>query len=175
MPRGYGRAGDRGCRRDGTGGGPGDGPGGGPGTGPGLRGLLEPAVLAALGTHPAHGYDLRDSLEALTAGAVAIDPGGLYRLLRRLEEDGLVSSAWESGDHGPQRRTYRLTDDGREVLRCWVTRLEARRRAIDAIVAAAGATAARHAHHRDPARPDRDRTAADHDTGIPEEAHDDAR
>lgn len=120
------------CRRGGGGGG-----GGGDGHGGGMRWLLEPAILSALGAHPAHGYDLRLSLDELTDGFLGVDPGGLYRQLRRMEDDGLVASAWESGEHGPQRRTYQLTEEGLDVLRCWIDRLGARRSAIDGILAAA--------------------------------------
>lgn len=113
--------------------------GGGDRHGGGMRGLLEPALLAAIAARPAHGYDLRVSLEDLTAGALSIDAGGLYRVLRRMEDDGLVASTWQDGEHGPQRRTYHLTADGLDVLRCWIDRLHARRHAIDGILAAARA------------------------------------
>lgn len=102
-----------------------------------MRGLLEPAILAALGARPGHGYELRASLDASTAGLLEVDPGGLYRILRRMEGDGLVASAWETGDHGPQRRTYRLTEKGVGELRCWIERLGARRAVIDGITASA--------------------------------------
>lgn len=102
-----------------------------------MRGLLEPAILAALGARPGYGYELRASLDESTAGLLAVDPGGLYRVLRRMEDDGLVASSWESGEHGPQRRTYELTEDGFEALRGWIDRLDVRRTVIDAIAAAA--------------------------------------
>ena len=91
-----------------------------PGTGAraSLR-LLEPIVLTMLATKPAHGYDLRKSIEDLTGGLVDADPGSVYRLLRRLEDDGFVESAWAAGEHGPQRRTYSLTDDGLGLLAHW--------------------------------------------------------
>lgn len=111
--------------------------GGRRGGGRGARWLLEPAVLATLGAGPTHGYDVRVALDDLTAGLAGTDPGGLYRLLRRMEDDGLVVSTWEAGKHGPQRRTYRLTDDGRDVLADWLPRLRARRRSIDEVLAAA--------------------------------------
>ncbi|WP_149204950.1 metal ABC transporter permease [Actinotalea subterranea] len=102
----------------------------------GGAGLLDPAILASLGLVPAHGYDLRSSIEELTGGFLSVDPGGLYRALRRLEEDGLVESAWAQGDHGPQRRIYRLSADGREALAQWSDGLVARGRAIDGILRA---------------------------------------
>jgi DNA-binding PadR family transcriptional regulator len=81
-----------------------------------------------------HGYDLRAEVEHMTCGFLVVDPGGLYRALRRMEDDGLVVSTWTEGEHGPQRRTYRITDDGRELLGAWAERLTARRTALDGIL-----------------------------------------
>ena len=105
------------------------------GLGGGRGGLVEPAVLTVLTGGPVHGYDLRAALDEATCGFLVVDPGGLYRLLRRMEEDGLVTSAWVEGDHGPQRRTYQLTADGHEALAAWRPRLLARRHAIDNLLA----------------------------------------
>lgn len=96
--------------------------------------MLEPAVLAALTTATSHGYDLRAAVEDLTCGFLVVDPGGLYRTLRRMEEDGLVVSTWTEGEHGPQRRTYRLTPDGLEALALWTDRLAAQRTALEGIL-----------------------------------------
>jgi len=107
------------------------GRGGGGGVGRGS--LLEPAVLATLATATSHGYDLRAEVEELTGGFLVVDPGGLYRALRRMEDDGFVVSTWTEGEHGPQRRIYRITDDGREALGAWAERLVAWRTALDGI------------------------------------------
>jgi PadR family transcriptional regulator PadR len=78
------------------------------------RNFLRPCVLLLLREDPAHGYDL---LERLTAfGFVESDPGGLYRMLRKLEDEGLVRSAWERSTSGPDRRRYELTRAGMEEL-----------------------------------------------------------
>ena len=102
--------------------------------GNGKGALLEPAVLAALARSEAHGYDLIRTIEEMTNGSVTPDAGGLYRMLRRLEGDGLVSSTWEGGDAGPQRREYTLSDTGRELLRHWLQHLTQRRAALDALI-----------------------------------------
>lgn len=101
--------------------------------GRGRASLLEPAVLAAVGAEGAHGYDIRGAIERMTDGALCVDPGGLYRVLRRLEEDGLVTSRWEEGEAGPQRRTYRLTEDGKHALGHWADHLRERERAMAAV------------------------------------------
>jgi len=80
-----------------------------------LMGLTIPAVLLLLSEHPYHGYALRDTLD--TSGLVAeVDFGNLYRTLRRMETNGLVTSHWEQGD-GPGRRVYSITDNGRRHLK----------------------------------------------------------
>jgi PadR family transcriptional regulator PadR len=108
-PRGRGR----------RGGGPGlcGGPGGGgQGGGRYRRSVLEVAILASLAESTAHGYNLVDQIEALTGNLVCIDPGSMYRLLRDLEEQGLVSSSWQVPESGPSRRVYQINEQGLEAL-----------------------------------------------------------
>lgn len=78
------------------------------------RSFLRPCLLLLLREQPAHGYELLERLRLF--GFDGSDPGGLYRTLRQLEEDGLVRSAWEPSSNGPQRRIYELTRSGMEEL-----------------------------------------------------------
>jgi PadR family transcriptional regulator len=93
----------------------------------------EPAVLLLLRERPAHGYELLDALPPLT-GDARVDMGNLYRVLRALEEDGLVRSEWEADAPGPARRTYELTADGRRLLDEWASALRHSRARIDAFL-----------------------------------------
>jgi len=96
--------------------------------GGGQGALVEPAALAALLSGGAHGYDLRRGINEMTNGEIDVDPGGLYRVLRRMEEDGFVVSHWVEGDSGPQRRDYQLTQEGRELAEGWIAHLRERER-----------------------------------------------
>jgi PadR family transcriptional regulator, regulatory protein PadR len=78
------------------------------------KNFLRPCLLLLLREHPAHGYDLLERLHAF--GFDRSDPGGLYRALRALEQEGFVRSTWEKSDTGPDRRTYSLTRAGGEEL-----------------------------------------------------------
>ena len=78
------------------------------------RAYLRPCLLLLLSEGGSHGYDLLDQVRAL--GLVGADAGGLYRTLRSMERDDLVSSWWEPSQSGPARRTYALTEAGRESL-----------------------------------------------------------
>lgn len=90
----------------------------------------EPALLLLLRERPAHGYELLDQLPELT-GEARVDMGNLYRVLRALEEDGLVTSHWEAGEPGPAKRTYELTAEGRRLLDEWAAALGRSRERID--------------------------------------------
>jgi PadR family transcriptional regulator PadR len=78
------------------------------------RNYLRPCLLLLLGEGTSHGYELLDQVAAL--GLDHADPGGLYRCLRAMDEEGLVRSVWQPSTTGPARRTYALTDEGREWL-----------------------------------------------------------
>ena len=78
------------------------------------RNYLRPCLLLMLAEGTSHGYELLDQIGELGLGRV--DPGGLYRCLRAMDEDGLVRSSWQPSPSGPARRTYELTDEGREWL-----------------------------------------------------------
>lgn len=78
------------------------------------RNYLRPCLLLLLAEGASHGYELLEQLNAL--GVERVDPGGVYRCLRAMDEEGLVRSAWEPSTAGPARRTYSLTDEGRAQL-----------------------------------------------------------
>src|SRR3954462_9870709 len=86
--------------------------------------FTEPALLLLLREHPAHGYDLLERLPELT-GEQRVEMGNLYRLLRGLEEEGLVTSTWADG-----KRTYQLTTHGSTLLDQWVEALRRSRERI---------------------------------------------
>lgn len=94
-----------------------------------FRDFLIPYVLLALSVQRAHGYFIEQYLRGL--GLANVEMSTLYRTLRQLERDGLVSSTWEPGPDGPARRIYSLTDAGRWWLDAGATMLESYRTLID--------------------------------------------
>jgi len=79
--------------------------------------LLRPVVLLLVSESPVHGYALVELLGEL--GVRPKGAGNLYRELRALEEQKLITSFWEASQtRGPARRVYRLTArGGRELER----------------------------------------------------------
>ena len=97
----------------------------GPCDGGSLDRLIQPAILTVLaGSDGLHGYELdrRLSDSPMMRGRKP-DLAGVYRLLRRMEERGLVAGEWDMSEPGPPKRVYHVTDGGLECLGRWVRTL----------------------------------------------------
>ena len=70
-----------------------------------------------------HGYELIERLPEVAGNETRIDVGNLYRVLRALEEEGIVSSEWSAELPGPAKRTYELTEAGSRLLDLWAESL----------------------------------------------------
>ena len=83
-------------------------------------------LLLALAAEERHGYGLVQAVAEHTSGLLVLDPGNLYRVIKRLLADGLVA---ESGQREPadaggeRRRYYRITPLGGRVLAAELERL----------------------------------------------------
>jgi len=75
------------------------------------RGVILLAVLSRLDQEQ-YGYSL---IKSLTEAGLEIDQGTLYPLLRRLESQGLLQSAWRIETDRP-RRYYVMSAEGRQLL-----------------------------------------------------------
>jgi DNA-binding PadR family transcriptional regulator len=74
-------------------------------------------ILLALGDGERHGYAIMQEALRRSDGEVQLEPGTLYRALRRMREAGLVTETTGRGQDGgdERRRYYRLTALGRRV------------------------------------------------------------
>ncbi|MFZ5633235.1 MAG: PadR family transcriptional regulator [Bacillota bacterium] len=81
-----------------------------------------------------HGYELIQKLNQMDCIDGELEAATVYRMLRRMEQDGLIVSRWEHGEFGPARRQYELTVQGRKSLDDWATALKARVKQIEAFI-----------------------------------------
>jgi len=86
--------------------------------------FLEPCLLLLLCQEPSHGYELIQRLCDFGFEPETQDPGHIYRHLRRLEGEGMVTSRWETGDSGPAKRLYQVTSEGKELLAAWTDTIQ---------------------------------------------------
>jgi len=77
------------------------------------KGVLEMCVLALVSGGDNYAYDIASRM----AEAVGMGEGTIYPLMRRMQNDGLVSTYLQESESGPPRKYYRLTKSGALALK----------------------------------------------------------
>jgi PadR family transcriptional regulator PadR len=67
-----------------------------------------------------YGYQIAKQLQGAAPDANVVKQGALYPVLRNMSASGLLASRVVPSYSGPPRRYYRITDEGRTVLRQWL-------------------------------------------------------
>jgi len=86
---------------------------------------LRGALLGLLLQRPGHGGDLVSRLKGRLGETWRIDVTDVYRLLRRLEEEGLATSVQEhrGGNDRRTRMVYHPTEHTAKAVTCWMETL----------------------------------------------------
>lgn len=83
-----------------------------------LQRFLQPCLLLLLKVKPSYGYELLENLRQFGFDELP-DPATAYKNLRLMEEEGWVTSQWDTAGPGPARRIYRVTPEGEDLIRSW--------------------------------------------------------
>nr|MDH3083352.1 PadR family transcriptional regulator [Bacillus subtilis] len=81
-----------------------------------VKGSTVILVLTLLNERPMYGYELVKEMGSRGGNELQMKEGTLYPSLHKLERQGYISSYWEKQEKGPDRKYYRITDEGKEVL-----------------------------------------------------------
>jgi len=76
------------------------------------KGVLELCVLTLLSRSDAYGYEIASKLMQ----DVGMGEGTIYPLMRRMQDDGLVSTYLVEAPSSPPRKYYRMTERGKKTL-----------------------------------------------------------
>jgi PadR family transcriptional regulator PadR len=87
--------------------------------------LIQPNILILLAKKKLHGYSIVKELEKkdLFKGE-SPDNTGVYRALKKLEENGFVQFEWDTEGTGPAKKIFTITKQGRSCLSNWGVTLE---------------------------------------------------
>lgn len=89
------------------------------------KGVLDMIVLRLICEEDTYGYRLLQKLEQRGGGFFNLKEGTLYPVLYRLEDAGLIQSAWQAaeGKRAAPKKYYSATEEGwqayREYHRVW--------------------------------------------------------
>lgn len=91
--------------------------------------LLDACVLGVLSIEPTYGYDLTQKIQ----GTIDVSESTLYPVLRRLLKDGKLSTYDEPFD-GRNRRYYKITDEGKELLKSYTDDWQTYKTSIEKLI-----------------------------------------
>ncbi|MFD8589741.1 PadR family transcriptional regulator [Streptomyces sp. NPDC059637] len=77
-------------------------------------------LLGLLAAGPSHGYDLKRRHDERFPQARPLAYGQVYSTLQRMVRDGLAEVEGSESDGGPERTTYRRTEEGARTLHLWL-------------------------------------------------------
>ena len=86
------------------------------------RGQLTFWVLLSLRQSPKHMAEIRSWITNITDNTITVEERSLYRALQRYYDVELVTYDTAEGDRGPERKVYKLTKIGENVLNKFVDR-----------------------------------------------------
>src|SRR5437867_2236891 len=104
-----------------------------------LKGVLDLAVLAVLAQEEGYGYDVVRRLRG--AGLDEVGDASVYGTLRRLFQQGRLTSYVVPSEEGPHRKYYGLNRSGRDFLAQATKQWDAFTEAMDALLKAKEAAA----------------------------------
>jgi PadR family transcriptional regulator PadR len=80
------------------------------------KGYIRIATLILLSKKPHHGYELMKEIKVRSKGFWKPTAGGMYPILRDLQESGYIKGQWDD-ETRRRKRTYKITASGRTVLK----------------------------------------------------------
>jgi transcriptional regulator len=81
------------------------------------QGSLDMLILRTLQLGSKHGYAIARHLHVASNAYFQVEEGSLYPALHRLEQRGLVSSAWGPSEANRKAKFYALTPAGKKALK----------------------------------------------------------
>jgi DNA-binding PadR family transcriptional regulator len=79
------------------------------------KGYIRIAVLILLSRKPYHGYEIMREIKERTMGFWRPTAGGIYPILRNLEESRYIKGKWDLRKKR-KRKIFRITETGKQVL-----------------------------------------------------------
>jgi transcriptional regulator len=97
------------------------------------KGSAELLILSLVEARPRHGYEISKLIESRSQGTLKFNIASLYPLLYRLEKRGWIKGRWIEKAGERRRRYYRLTTEGKKILRAQRTTWQAFVEAINRV------------------------------------------
>lgn len=82
-----------------------------------LRGHTDTIILKLLASGDKYGYEITKLVHEHSQNLYELKEATMYSSLKRLENDGHITSYWGDETQGGRRKYYRITASGRELYK----------------------------------------------------------
>lgn len=84
-----------------------------------VRGFTDFIILSILAKFDSYGYEMSKIIESVSEQHFQLTDATLYFALKRLSEDGKITSYKENNKKGMSRRYYKITLEGKKALKAF--------------------------------------------------------
>jgi transcriptional regulator len=81
------------------------------------KGSAELLILSLIESRARHGYEISKLIETRSGGVLRFNVASFYPMLYRLEQRKLIEGRWVEKAGQRRRRYYRITAEGRKMLK----------------------------------------------------------
>ena len=81
-----------------------------------VQGTLDLLILKMLALEPLNGWAISKRLRQVSGDTLQVSDGSLYPALRKLEQEGWITSEWRASENNRRAKFYSLTRLGRKHL-----------------------------------------------------------
>ena len=81
-------------------------------------------ILLILAMEPTHGLGIRNKMDEIAHGH-RLDTAVIYRVLKKMEHEALITSEWMDSGAGPKKKVYQITEAGKSELVIYKDDIEA--------------------------------------------------
>ena len=102
-----------------------------------MKGSTSILILSLLENEEMYGYQITQLLKQRSENVFELKEGTLYPMLHGLENAGAVESYWKDADNGKRRKYYKLTKEGRTLLKHKKEEWSTYTKAVDSVIGGA--------------------------------------
>ncbi len=84
-----------------------------------FRGFTEYVILSILSKFDSYGYEMTKIIESVSESNFSLTEAALYSALKRIQEDGKITSYSEKNKKGMTRKFYQITPKGIDDLQAF--------------------------------------------------------
>lgn len=99
-----------------------------------LRGHTDTIILKLLAGGDKYGYEITKLVQELSDQLYELKEATMYSSLKRLEQDGHITSYWGDETQGGRRKYYHITPHGQELYAMNITNWESAKEILEKLL-----------------------------------------